>query len=57
MLNLIFFEKLNLTIKNFRSPYSDVEIPEVSLADYVWKDVEKHTDNVALVSFYIPSMS
>lgn len=32
-----------------RSPYTDVEIPEVSLADYVWKDVDKFTDNVALV--------
>ena len=33
----------------FRSPYTDVEIPVVSLADYVWKDVDKFTDNVALV--------
>jgi hypothetical protein len=32
-----------------KSPYSDVEIPEVSLADFVWKDVEKWEDNVALV--------
>lgn len=32
-----------------RSPYQDVEIPEVSLSDYVWKDVQKWEDNVALV--------
>lgn len=32
-----------------RSPYSDVEIPKVNLADFVWKDVEKHKDNIALV--------
>ena len=34
-----------------RSPYSDVEVPEVNLADYVWKDVDKWPENVALVSF------
>lgn len=33
-----------------KSPYSDVELPEVNLADYVWKDVDKWPDNVALVS-------
>ena len=32
-----------------RSPYSDVEVPEVNLSDYVWKDVEQWPDNVALV--------
>ena len=36
-----------------RSPYSDVEVPEVNLADYVWKDVDKWPENVALVSFLI----
>jgi len=36
-----------------RSPYPDVEIPEVTLADYVWRDVQKWEDNVALViQFY-----
>lgn len=34
-----------------RSPYSDVEIPEINLADFVWKDVQKWPDNLALVSF------
>ena len=34
-----------------RSPYSDVELPEANLADYVWKDVDKWADNVALVRF------
>lgn len=32
-----------------RSPYSDVEIPEVNLADYVWKNVDEYPENVALV--------
>ena len=43
-----------------RSPYSDVEIPEVNLADFVWKDVDKWPENVALVSilfkYYIAYM-
>ena len=34
-----------------KSPYSDVEIPEVNLADYVWRDVEKWPERTALVSF------
>ena len=34
-----------------RSPYSDVEIPEMNLADFVWKDVQKWPDNLALVSW------
>ena len=33
-----------------RSPYSEVEIPEINLADYVWKNVNKWPENVALVS-------
>ena len=32
-----------------RSPYSDVEIPEVNLAEHVFKDVEQNPDNVSLV--------
>ena len=32
-----------------RSPYSDVQLPEANLADYVWKDVEKWPENPALV--------
>ena len=32
-----------------RSPYSDVEIPEVNLADFVWRDTDKWPNNVALV--------
>jgi len=32
-----------------RSPWSDVEIPEMNVADYVWEDVDKFADNVALV--------
>ncbi len=33
-----------------RSPYSDVDIPEISLTDYVFKDVEKWPERTALVS-------
>ena len=33
-----------------KSPYSDVEVPEVNLADYVWKDVDKWPERSALVS-------
>ncbi len=33
-----------------RSPYSSVEIPEVNLAQFVFRDVEKFKDKVALVS-------
>ena len=33
-----------------KSPYTDVEIPEVNLADYVWRDVEKWPERSALVS-------
>ena len=33
-----------------RSPYSDVEIPETNLADFVWQNVDKWPENVALVS-------
>ena len=33
-----------------KSPYSDVEIPETNLADYVWKDVDKWPERTALVS-------
>jgi len=32
-----------------KSPYSDVEIPEINLADYVWKDVDKWPERTALV--------
>lgn len=32
-----------------RSPYSDVEIPEVNLADFVWKDVDKWPERTALI--------
>ena len=32
-----------------RSPYSDVEVPEVNLADYVWQNVHQWPDKVALV--------
>ena len=33
-----------------RSPYNDVEIPEKNLADFVWQNVDKWPENVALVS-------
>ena len=33
-----------------KSPYSDVVIPEINLADYVWRDVEKWPERPALVS-------
>ena len=33
-----------------KSPYTDVEIPEVNLADYVWRDVGKWPERSALVS-------
>ena len=36
-----------------KSPYTDVEIPEMNLADYVWKDVEKWPERTALVRSYI----
>jgi len=32
-----------------KSPFLDVDIPEINLSDYVWKDVEKFTDRLALV--------
>ena len=32
-----------------RSPYTDVEIPEINLADYVWQDVDKWPERTALV--------
>jgi len=32
-----------------RSPYSEVQIPEINLADYVWQNVNKWPENVALV--------
>ena len=35
-----------------KSPYSDVEIPEINLADYVWRDVEKWPERPALVSLF-----
>ena len=35
-----------------RSPYSEVQIPEINLADYVWQNVNKWPENVALVSSY-----
>ena len=35
-----------------RSPYSDVEIPEINLADFVWQNVDKWPENVALVSSF-----
>jgi hypothetical protein len=34
-----------------KSPYPDVEIPEVALADYIWRDVHKWEDSVALVIY------
>ncbi len=33
-----------------KSPYTDVEIPEANLAHFVFRDVEKWKDKVALVS-------
>jgi len=32
-----------------RSPWPDVAIPEVNLADYVWENVDQYSDNTALV--------
>ena len=34
-----------------RSPYPDVDIPECNMADFVWRDVDKWPEHVALVSF------
>ena len=36
-----------------KSPFPDVEIPEINLSDYVWKDVEKYTDRLALVIYIL----
>ena len=33
----------------FRSPYADVIIPEMNVADYVWTHAANYPDNVALV--------
>ena len=33
-----------------RSPYSEVEVPEVNLTDFVFRDVKEWEDNIALVS-------
>ena len=33
-----------------RSPYSEVEVPEVNLTDFVFRDVKDWEDNIALVS-------
>ncbi len=38
-----------------RSPYSEVEIPETNLADFVFKDVDKFKNNVALVRTHCAS--
>ena len=35
-----------------RSPYSDVEIPEVNLADFVWRDVHKWPDRPSFVTYW-----
>lgn len=32
-----------------RSPYPDVDIPECNMADFVWRDVDKWPEHVALV--------
>ena len=32
-----------------RSPYSEVEVPEVNLTDFVFRDVREWEDNIALV--------
>ena len=34
-----------------KSPYSQVEIPEMNLADFVWKDVDKWPERTALVNY------
>ena len=34
---------------NIRSPYADVTIPEMNVADYVWTNAAEYPDNVALV--------
>ena len=36
-----------------RSIYTDVELPEMNLADYVWLNVDEWKDNVALVSLIL----
>ena len=33
-----------------RSPYSDIEVPEVNITDFVFRDVKEWEDNIALVS-------
>ncbi|TRY77011.1 hypothetical protein TCAL_06363 [Tigriopus californicus] len=35
--------------KVVRSPYSDVELPECNLADFVWKNVHQWPDNIAMI--------
>ena len=39
----------NLNTHIFRSPYPDIEIPEVNLADFVFENVSHYPDNTALV--------
>ena len=34
-----------------KSPYPDVDIPECNMADFVWRDVDKWPEHVALVSW------
>jgi hypothetical protein len=36
-----------------RSPWSEVEIPETNLADFVWQDVSQHADLQAMVSHHV----
>jgi hypothetical protein len=35
-----------------RSPYSDVQVPETNLAEYIFQDADKYKNKVALVSKY-----
>lgn len=37
----------------FPSIYDDVEIPNLTIHDYIWKDVEKHSKLIALVCLEI----
>ena len=35
-----------------KSPWADVQIPEMNLADFVWENIEQHGTNEALVSTF-----
>ena len=40
-----------------KSPWADVQIPEMNLADFVWENIEQHGTNEALVSTFSRSVA